>query len=197
MDMGHNTLSDKLDQIQKEELGIHFNDSLLWEELNGRMEIKKAGFDFRLLIAACISLMILFSPFILVNNQTELGSEISSLTPIQKTEPIPAEPMIVEDQTLVKTAVHDIKKRPIDIGEKEVAEIGKLVIHPIEVQEYTKQKRQLFANEDISIIQANLGTPSIEKGKSVTIRAQFHASSQPVELNNQELKIKLFEVSNQ
>jgi hypothetical protein len=195
--MGHNALSDKLDQIQKEDLGIHFDEALLWGELKNKMEGKKVGFDYRLLIVACISFIILFAPFILVNNQVAPESEISSISSYQEIKQseeaaIPRS----EGRSIEKMAIHAIEKRPIHIEVSEVEQFVKLTIKPIEIVEYQEQKRQLFVNEDISIIQANLGTPSIEKGKSVSIRAQLRASSQPVELNNQVLIIKLYEISN-
>jgi hypothetical protein len=194
--MGHNTLSDKLDQIQKEDLGIHFDEAFLWGELKDKMEGKKSGFDYRLLIVACISFIILFAPFILVNNQVGSESEISSISPYQKMQQSEEAIPRSEGMSIEKMAIHTIEKRPMHIEVSEVAQFVKLTIKPIEIVEYQEQKRQLFANEDISIIQASLGTPTIEKGKSISIRAHLQASSQPIELNNQALKIKLFETSN-
>ena len=74
-------------------------------------------------------------------------------------------------------------------------DLGVVNLKPILIEK-EQIERQLFANEDISIIQASLGTPKIEKEKSVTLRAQSHTSSQTVQLHNQALKIKLFERSN-
>ncbi|MEQ9008013.1 MAG: hypothetical protein RLP12_09030, partial [Ekhidna sp.] len=70
----------------------------------------------------------------------------------------------------------------------------KLSLVPIALPNSQQEiKKTAFAAEDISIIQASLGQPSIENGRTMTIRAQWQNSTEELNVNYQALKIKLYE----
>lgn len=200
--MGHKSLSDKLDQIQKADLGIHFDESLLWEDLSLKLSDKKpVVFERRLLIAACITLLILLFPIVLINDSivVETNGIAQSFEGMDTTELLDKEVLMTqkndtEKVVMNKMRLYSVKGKKIDISIATI-DLIRINIEPLYIIKEQKTERQLFADQDISIIQASLGSSSIEKGKSFTVRAQLHASSQPAQLNNQELKIKLFETS--
>lgn len=196
--MGHNILSDKLDQIQKEDLGIHFGESLLWEDLSAQLGEKETRFvERKLLIAACITVLILLFPivFMIDTKPAQLAIETAILSP--EIAPISENSEdLIKAEKVKKAPIYSVDRKGVDLELASTLEIAEPNLEPIQIQKGEKVKRQLFADQDISVIQASLGTPSIGKEKSVSLRAQLHTSSQPVQLNNQALKITLFEKSN-
>ncbi len=199
--MGHKTLADKLDQIQREDLGIHFDESLLWEDLSASLGEKKSVLvERRLLIAACITLLILLFPIVLImdSKPTQLTLE-SNVIPEQLViqEALIEEPTVIEKvEETEKTPIYKVEKKGLSIELANRIELAAIDMRPIPIIKKDKLERQSFADQDISIIQASLGTPSIGKEKSVSLRAQLHTSSQPVQLNNKAFKIKLFDKLN-
>lgn len=203
MDMGHNKLSQKLDQIRREELGIHFDNSILWEDLSTKLGNSKAVLiDRRLLIAACVTLLILLFPIVFINDSApvQLASEVSSDEFVNEGAEKLGNPVVAIPETnekIAKTTLHFVARKEIEFNTVALIDYSMDDLKLLPIVKNKKIKKQLFADQDISIIQANLGKSRIEKEKSVRMSAQLHTSSQSVQLNNQELKIKLFERSNQ
>lgn len=198
--MGHNILSDKLDQIQKGDLGIHFDDAFLWGELDAQLGNNKAVLiERRLLMAACITLLILLFPIVLRmdSKPVQLTMENQSIPQVlAEAEVLDLIPALEEKKKVIQTSILFVHRKEIIVSPIASMDFSRIEMNRIQKLKEKKIERQLFADQDISIIQASLGTPSIEKGKSLKVRAQLQAFSQPVQLNNQAFKIKLFESSN-
>ncbi|MFK7953643.1 MAG: hypothetical protein AB8B73_12415 [Ekhidna sp.] len=202
--MGHKTLSDKLDKIKKEDLGIHFDQALLWEDLSMKLETKKKIFtEKKLMLAACITLLILFLPMFLMRDTKpgQLAIDIHTVEDVslkqEKIISIADNRITEKEEEIKKTPIYSVSKKSVSLALANPVELGKVQLLPIQEPQKETKKGRSFADQDISIIQASLGTPSIGREKSVSLRAQLHTSSKPVQLNNQALKIKLFERSNQ
>jgi hypothetical protein len=216
--MGHKTLTEKLDEIQKEDLGVHFDQSLLWNELEAQLNQKKPAFTTRLWVAASITLLMVLLPFALLKDSITQGkvppmrSQADATPPVQTPLVVPENKHLNPAESMAnQPAVPDKKKaQPVESLIKQVAEV---VNEPIGVrnvaqvkeeqtepkgtestkEEVKKTKRRVFAHEDISIIQASLEKPTIEREKVMAIKAQLQPGSRPSDvLLNKELKFTLY-----
>lgn len=208
-DMGHKTLTEKLDQIGKEDLGIHFDQSLLWNELEAQLDQKKKPvLSLKLLMAACIALLILFLPFTLldhmisVNDNPVQNQRVETVIP--KSENDSEQPIIepVKKQTAQRKITVPTKTdsatfneelavvEQISEPEKETEEIEST---PVKMEKEEQPKRRVFALQDISVIQASLEKPAIERERGFAIKAQLQSDSRPSDLfKNKELKFTLY-----
>ena len=197
--MAHNELSEKLDQLTIDELGFDFNEDAVWSKLEGRLHNRRG---YVIWWSAAASVLIGFTLFFSRLFTTDITVEPTVveqiITPGIGLPVLEEEKEIMQDdlnespqQVLTKT----LRKRgitPIAITELPDQAI---VIKPMELpqQEIQLAEKSLFAAEDISIIQASLEKPQVEKGRKMSIRAQWHQSPSELNVNYKALKIKLYE----
>ncbi|MEQ9468631.1 MAG: hypothetical protein RLN88_14575 [Ekhidna sp.] len=193
--MAHNNFSEKLDQISAGDLGFSFDEDASWIKLEARLNKKSFILERRWLAAACLFIAILTIPFTLLKESSHSVSDRM----VMESHEIE----IVEKPTQIVVPVYEGTKRfertPITIEPKKIelsiAEIDFRPIIPlkkVEVKAGDTSTPQ-FAAEDISIIQASLEGARVEKGKNLSIRAQWQTSPNEVNVDYQALKIKLYE----
>lgn len=197
--MAHNTLSEKLDHIQSEELGFPFDEEALWVNLESKLD-SKVAFNRRWMIAASIFLLVFLAPLTLLKEwNADAPSEmvVEEVVTIPEKVEMKAEESVVSNENIQRK--HPAMPTLTRIGVKPViasVRNDKLVaLEPIHFQK-EQQPLQQFAVEDISIIQASLEKSKVEKGRSVSIRAQWQTPSRESNVKYQALKIKLNEKEN-
>lgn len=196
--MAHNTLSEQLDQITKNDLGFPFDEDALWDRLEGRLE-GKAAIQRRWLVAACLFILVFLAPFTLLKEWSAPVSEVVAEEVIKPEVVVPA--LVEEKVEVVKQAkVEPIKTMTLEGRgvSLNLASIGEVELAPaaiLQVQKQTNHTPQ-FAVEDISIIQASLEKSKVEKERGVSIRAQWQTTSSKADVNYQALKFKLNEKEN-
>ncbi len=193
--MAHKRLSEKLDSIAHLELGMAFDEGLVWEKLESRLTSKNKSFNWNWMVAAVLFLSVLLFPLTLLEkteprleishrqhevNPTVIENSNSNLEEVDK----PA----ISRKTLVFSTL-PTKKIEVELAPVNVA--GLRASEKIELKQ--KNTKLQFAAEDISIIQASLEQPKIEKGRTMTIRAQWQKSTAKSNVEYQALKIKLYE----
>ncbi len=192
--MALDKLSEKLDHISNADLDFKFDEAAVWTKLEQRLDKRKVGL-YWWLVAACLLIGIMFFPISLVKDDSEAIPTISA------TEPTIIEEIHTLQQQSEEEVIPEVKIQEIrslarkEIAPAQIAEIPmkKLSLVPI-VQENPKEiKSTAFAVEDISIIQASLEQPTVEKGRTITIRAQWQKSPDEINVKYQALKIKLYE----
>lgn len=194
--MALNQLSEKLDQLTEQELGIDFDSSEVWSKLEQRLDNRKV-YVYWWVVAACVLMAILFLPISLLKETSSTTSTLSQTIDLPEIEtPVVVEnPKEVVDTKKLEKPIWRLDKKdiePIQLAQVEIKTPAlQLIVFAVE-----KDNKPTFSGEDISIIQASLGRPKIGKEKNVTVRAQLNTSTQPIQFNNQVLKIKLFEGSN-
>lgn len=198
--MVRNKLSEKLDNVSQKDLGFAFDDAALWATLDHRLGTKKMSSNWWVL-AACLLIGFTILPFGLLKETStspllvaedgaivnEMESDIIVETVLEITS--------TSEETGIIKVPHSLSRKEVSLVLAEVAPVA-LSLDPICLPTLKERNKVVFNTKDISIIQASLGRPSIEKEQNVTVRAQLHTSTQPVQFNNQVLKIRLFEGSN-
>ena len=200
--MGHNDLTDKLDGITREELGVDFREDMLWEKLAERLENDGIAFPRRVLLAACITLFVLFIPLSFLKIDRQVGSGVGDLsTPVAEVEEVivpevstEREPLPSEAQPAGMQKVLTIEK--IGIGQLDIPteSIPSFKVHfkEVKVPVYENRETSLFALNDLSVIRENLDRGQVNRGSRV-IRAQFQPSPESEKINYQEtVKIQLY-----
>ncbi|WP_421764242.1 hypothetical protein [Ekhidna sp.] len=198
--MVRSKLSEKLDNISQHDLGFEFDDAAVWSALDQRLGSKRAYANWWI-AAACFLIGFTILPIGLLKETSTYPSMITDTGAIiNDLEPVVIEKKVVEipvQSHEKRTAIvpNRVSRKGVSPALAEVASV-KLLLKPIIKPVQNERNKSVFSSKDISIIQASLGRPSIEKEKKVTVRAQLHTSSQPLQFNNQSVKIKLFEGSN-
>lgn len=181
---------EKLDRITIDQLGIPFDEEAIWTRLDSRLNNKQA-YDYRWFLAACFFVLVLFVPM------TLLKDTVKEEMPITITREVPFEaPITTQEFTTTKKIqpIAEIKFLQPRMTVVSMAQVNKGFIHQLPIEKPMNIATQpQFALEDISIIQASLKQSSIEKGKSLTVRAQLQSFSTSSETSNTQLKIKLYE----
>lgn len=190
--MALNQLSEKLDQATEHDLGFEVDSAAIWTKLEQRLDDRKRNAYWW--VAACILVGLTIFPIGALKESSTPTPTIISQSHLPAIE-VPTATEDTHEPTPLKDAEFTIERKGIDPIQLAQVRIGSMNLQPIAVEKIEKQK-PAFAAEDISIIQASLGRPSIEKEKNVTVRAQLHTSAQSIQFNNQVFKIKLFEGSN-
>ncbi len=192
--MALNDLTEKLEGISEQELGVEFNEDAIWAKLEHRLDNRKRSI-YWWGVAACLLIGLTFLPISFLN-ESEPKTLVTSEKVQVPNELVEAKPEVHASPEIVgpKMEIITIEKRGIAFTSAAQLPQKELSLEQIPVIKQEKHKTA-FAAEDISVIQASLGRPSIERGKNVTVRAQLHTSTQPIQFNNQVFKIKLFEGS--
>lgn len=190
--MAHNQLAEKLDQVSEHELGFDFDEGAVWNKLEHRLDNRKT-FVYWWVIAACLLIGFTFLPISLLKESEVQTGALSD----QVAAPTIEVPTVVATE-VEKTIVPPGKEMRIvekkGLAEILLAQVSQVELHlePIAVAKQRDYKT-VFAAEDISVIQASLERPSAEKGRTITIRAQWQKSPENLNVNYQALKIKLNE----
>ncbi len=199
MIMAHRRITEKLDSISHEELGIPFDEGLIWEKLESRLSPISNSFEWKWMVAAAVFFMVLFLPLTILKKESlELSDKVDHVEslkivgteiPFQATDA--EEPLILEKGKIQQETLH-LERKNIETKLATIA-THTLIIEKIELK---KEKKKLqFAAEDISVIQASLEQPKTERGRKMSIRAQWQTSSTKSNVEYQALKIKLNEMS--
>lgn len=182
----------KLDQMEIEDLDVSIDSGQMWEQLEARLN-GRAYARRKLLVAACITLLILLVPFTLLQ-PTE------TLAPQAKAEPTieVLAPKLVQEEAVTATNIFggfvpDLLSRQGDMRVKTVAFDPSIQLANPQPAPILKAQlaRNNFSNKDISVIQKNLGTSKAETVRKVTLSAQLYPSSDGSEISYQELRIRL------
>lgn len=192
--MALNQLSEKLDGLTNEDLGFEFDHAEVWSKLEQRLDKRKANI-YWWLVAACLLVGLTVLPISLMKTTI---TESPALT--NHTEDVIQEPVSFEQQNDLETGqkikVEEFEtpaRKGIMLTQVAVVSNIKLAMEPIALPQKKVTHKPAFAAEDISIIQASLEQPSIEKGKSITVRAQLQSFPQVIQTDQKVLKIKLYE----
>ncbi|MEQ9405414.1 MAG: hypothetical protein RIM99_17625 [Cyclobacteriaceae bacterium] len=188
-------LTDKFDQINEADLGIPFDQNLLWEKLNERMTASKHRSSGRLLLVACFTLLVLLIPITLLkqNSESSIAESDGQVAEIQEIVSIPQVQSVDSTRLEVKKnqPIHQVVKK--GINENMTASVPVAGISPAMMfREAEIERENLFTQKDISIIQASLEEPKIGFEKRGLIRAQLSPPSDVLKVDYQKLKIKLY-----
>lgn len=189
--MGLEQLSEKLDHITNEDLGVPFDEGMIWDKLENKMSARRTSI-YPWLVAAALALFLLSFPIVVLEKtmaDPQLIVAESQLVPAMTLKETPATVIETKEAVPVKAALFTVQKKQVTIQLASIEVNPKL--DPISNQ--IEEKKLQFAAQDISIIQASLERPSIRKGRTMTIRAQWQKSSTKSIVENQALKIKLYE----
>ncbi|MEO9872613.1 hypothetical protein [Ekhidna sp.] len=193
--MALNQLSEKLDAISEEDLGFELGNET-WLRIENRLDAK-SGYSRFWMVAACLLLCLTFIPIKLLK-QTNGIDYNQTLVEVVESQHIDIE---VQNQHAFSSDIQaESRTKEFESLETRKTELvtlagvsqPRLNLKPVVTLKETKHKPK-FSVKDISIIQASLERPSIESGRTVSIRAQLEASTSEVKVNYQALKIKLYE----
>lgn len=205
--MAHKKLTEKLDDITYEDLGVQFDEGFVWEKLETRLGGKKKAFPVRWLVAATVFLAMVFIPFTILENQSTTQLGVSELSKETKSRTLPnqqvAEETINSSANTLFPQSNSVQSMAVSTKSVELKEAA-ISIPRFTNVEFNQPKpekiKPQFAVEDISVIQASLEDATvndvrIKEGRKMSIRAQWHASPiNEVNIeNDQALKIKLYE----
>lgn len=195
--MAHNDLSEKLDQLSSQELGFEFDDAATWSRLERRLDNRKP-LAIWWVATVCLILGLAF----ILNSSTERSENLALTEQSTASEVEVQVPAVVQEQANRPVTVDEVshyeepkalKKKGIDPLHLASLPAIKLELEPVAIQLKKEKNRSLFAAEDISTIQASLEQSKVEKGRTMTIRAQWQKSPDELNVNYQALKIKLYE----
>ncbi len=192
--MALNKLSEKLDQVTEQELGIDFDSTVVWSKLEQRLDNRKAHV-YWWVVAASVLLGLLLFPISLLKESVDTTLTISQFEEVPIKEVVPETALSVKEESVVPKRESKSTMEVQKIGTPlQYAKVSKavLILEPLQVT-YKKENKSTFDAKDISIIQASLERPSIEKGKNISIRAQLPSFPNHVKSNKKVVKIKLYE----
>ena len=204
--MARSKMTEQLDNITYSELGVPFDEGLIWEKLDARLGDAPRYMPFRWMLAAAIFLGVLFLPLTVLKEDQPYGT-MNALSENQNTivQQVDAEevPMLTNTLTEPSSQGSFYEVRSVDFRKVElkVASIASPTFTRVEYIPPVEQEiRPQFAVEDISVIQASLENASINdrrKGRTMSIRAQGQTSLvDEVDETYQAIKIKLYEQKN-
>lgn len=195
--MAHKNIGNTLDNIRHEELGVQFDEGMIWEKLEAKLEGKDKPGSSRWMIAAAVFLAIISLPF--------LPGDVHG--PLDVIDRIPHEVLVLENKSIRRTskeifinigniASNSVQMEIIDRVSKtwtlgapmlSTYDIKRRMV-PIEINEIQVE----FTNEDIAVIQSSLekSTETVKDG-NISIRALWNTPSTSPNVNHQALKIKL------
>lgn len=189
--MALNQLSEKLDALAEQDLGFAFDNAAVWAKLEGRLDNRRV-YPYWWVAAACLMIGMTLLPISLMKTGITENPALSN-----NIDTGLKEPASIKAENGKKVIIEEFKvPKPKGIEPAQVAELSniKLSLVPIALPNSQQEvKKAAFAEEDISIIQASLGRPPIENGRTMTIRAQWQNSTEELNVNYQALKIKLYE----
>lgn len=194
--MANNQLSEKLDQLSVEELGIAFDDAEVWSRLDQRLDNRRV-YIYWWTVAACVLLGLLFLPISVLKEASTktavVAESVETSTSEEVVGVVPEEESITTQQHKTVAPIAIVSKKITTVGLAKITERS-LSLEPIQLESRKEIKSApTFAAEDISIIQASLERPSIEKGKSITVRAQLQSFPDQTKSKQKVFKIKLYE----
>ena len=195
--MAHRRISEKLDSISYEDLNVSFDEGLIWEKLESKLSPISRPFEWKWMVAAAVFLLVLFVPLTILKKETQVLSEkvdkVENLKTLEKVVPsasLNTKGAVTLEKAKVQMKTHDLERKSVEM---QLATIANPTLS-IERIELKKEKKKLqFAAEDISVIQASLEQPKTERGRKMSIRAQWQTSSTKSNVEYQALKIKLNE----
>lgn len=193
--MALNELANKLDTITKDEFGFEFDEAAMWNRLEQRLSNRRA-FAYWWAVAACLLAGMLFMPMTLLRESSEsLQAENEIVSGVEPKEQINVAAFAEEEvnvEEFPKTQLLTLERRGVESVFATDMPNKTLQLEPIKIKKEHKTK-SAFAANDISVIQASLEKPKSEKGRTITIRAQWQSSPDELNVNYQALKIKLNE----
>lgn len=205
--MARSKITEKLDLITHEELGIRFDEGLVWEKLDARLGEAPKVLPIRWMLAAAVFLGVLLLPLTLLRDEARLDS-FGTIAEQPGTEQ-PSKEQLGTDGALVIEAGEPVKSERIAVNTPEgstyqlprihtkkveikLANIATPTLAPVAFQPPQEQKvKPQFAVEDISIIQASFEKASIndqriETGTKLSISAQWNGSNSSSDVLNAE-----------
>ncbi|SNS97842.1 hypothetical protein SAMN05421640_1864 [Ekhidna lutea] len=194
--MALNRLSENLDQLSGQELGFEFDEAAVWAKLESRLENRKSNV-YWWTVAASLLLVLIFAPYSLLKKDRSEALIMTSIEEVAKEAPQEIEALNADVSHKLKRHIASeiglLESRGVSSLQLAELPIKKLSLEPIAIVKQEKKNKPVFAAKDISIIQASLEQPSIGKGRTMTIRAQWQNSTEESNVNYQALKIKLYE----
>ena len=200
--MAHSKITEKLDLITHDELGIRFDEGLVWEKLDARLGNEPKVLPIRRMVAAAVFLGVLLLPLTLLKDQATLDS-FGTIAEHPGTEQLGTDGALVIEATkpinselIAANTLDESTHQLLDIHTKKVelkmASIATPSLAPVAFQPPQEQKiKPQFAVEDISIIQASFEKASIndqriETGTKLSISAQWNGSNSSSDVLNAE-----------
>jgi len=193
--MALKTSKETLDTISYDQLGIQFDEGMVWERLESRLSPPTpAKYPIRWMVAAVLFLSVFFVPLTFLKESKKLGGDINVAStsskmdfPLKESNSLsPSKTKILENGRTKKTRlwIPNVRSKgpDIDLAHIKIPEIKEVYIIPIE----NKITKPQFAIGDISVIQASLQDASvndvrIEKGRKMSISAQWQDSPKNTE----------------
>ncbi|MEM0942074.1 MAG: hypothetical protein AAF600_19840 [Bacteroidota bacterium] len=201
--MARKELTEKLDTITYQELGVTFDEGLIWEKLESRMGNAPEKRKWNRLMVASLFLGVLLLPFRVLKKDSSLNYDPpvnqKIIDPTNLHLMTTADIKLEDDIQLIENTFTNpgmIKTRSLELV------VAKITIPQFKKTEISQPKakniKPQFVAEDISVIQASLGNAAInnqriEKGRKRSIRARWESSTKnevTIE-SNQVLKIIL------
>ena len=200
--MARSKITEKLDLITHEELGIRFDEGLVWEKLDARLGEAPKVLPIRWMLAAAVFLGVLLLPLTLLRDEARLDS-FGTIAEQPGTEQlgtdgalvIEAGELVSSEQIAVNTpdeSTYQLPRIHTKKVEIKLANIATPTLAPVAFQPPQEQKvKPQFAVEDISIIQASFEKASIndqriETGTKLSISAQWNGSNSSSDVLNAE-----------
>ena len=186
--MAHKELAKKLDSISYEELGVAFDEGLIWERLEAGMSQTPVKQNWSWLIAASLFLGVLLLPLsFLKKDAMETYPSISVQTFVEGIdqdetilESVIAKGTDLKQNDILLTNRSAIKSTDLSLASTDITipAFEKVEIRPL-LAENTKPQ---FAAKDLSVIQANLDNASfndqrLDESWKLSISAQWQSSA--------------------
>lgn len=194
--MEPNILSNKLDAITKSELGIHFNEELVWTKIGGKIGGQRRDVEKRFILAACLTLLILLLPIKSIRNEGEMFTQVVEKTVLvesaQSTASFQKEPNSEQiDVSREALTIVEVKSKGVDLGIVDLLLTGNPRLLPIEMPVRLQSKAVHFLTEDISKIQATLEKSERKNQLKISVKAEVYTSSKNAGTDAEKLKIRL------
>lgn len=192
-----NKLSGKLDAIGKSELGIHFEEALVWDKIGGRIAASQGSFRKKFFLAACLTLLILLIPIKSTKNET--GSVTHGMEDQVTIGPTsqPAPKLEIINRELAPSgrrkllATFDVVPKGVDLGLVHLSLFEAPKMEPVELSVLVQAEKNHFMSEDISKIQSTLEKPERKNQLKISVKAEVYTSSRNAGSGAEKFKIKL------
>jgi len=200
-----------LDTISYEELGIQFDEGMVWEKLESRLAPPaRRVYPIQWMVAATFFLAVFFIPMTFLKENKSMNN-VEEVANLSKTLPLKEENDLTsssEIRALESNGSGDVSSEPSwipTIASKKLEPVLATITIPDFEQiniAHNKSERikPEFAVEDISVIQASLEDAPvndlrIEKGRRIFISAQWQASpkdaAKSLERDSQEVSFEI------
>lgn len=194
--MERRKLASKLDAIEKSELGVPFDEQVIWDQIATGIGVERQRtLEKRFLLAACLTILVLFLPLDSIKNgegfETKVLAQTATIDSSTGAEIVAEIQEIELPKTPQKLARIQLLSKGVDLGVMDLPVFENPILKPIEIKKPATEVPTYFAASDIEAIQATLRKSDKKNKLKISVKMEVYTSLSSQEYSETELKLRI------